>query len=255
MKTDYVDIALIHQLDDLSLLRNEELLAAYSQLKQQGKVRFTGFSTHNAKKTLEQVLNDDIFTDVALIIYNHDEGPSIKPMIEKVRKKGIGTIAMKVFAGRKHGSLKSFISEKVSYPQAAIRWALSNKNIDCCLVTMSSYSHVEEYVAASNTPLDLSDAKMIAKYQEATNKLYCRVSCRECLPACPHQVAINEILRFSMYFEDYQMEKESMRYYAALEKPRKAFPCSACSGECTAACPYGLDVKTKLLHAHNILSG
>ena len=263
MQTDYVDVALIHDLGDLSLLRNEELSAAYSRLKQQGKVRFTGFSTHNAKKTLAQAIqNDDTSTftdtDVVLIIYNHLEGPAIESLLEKVRKKGIGTIAMKVFAGGKHGSLKSFISDKVSYPQAAIRWALSNKNVDCCIVTMSSYSHVEEYVAASNQPLDSVGVQAIDRYQKAAHNHYCRVSCQECLSACPHQVAVNEILRFSMYFEDYKMEKEAMRYYSELPESRKANACFSCSyasdNGCAAACPYGLDIRAKLQHAHRILS-
>ena len=142
----------------------------------------------------------------------------------------------------------------MSYPQAAIRWTLSNKNIDCCIVTMSSYSHVEEYVAASNQPLDISDTQLIARYQNAVKKSYCRVSCSQCLSSCPQQVAVNEILRFRMYFEDYKMEKEAMRYYSELPEPQKAASCQTCTGNCAAACPYGLDIRTRLQQAHEILS-
>lgn len=253
MQTDYVDIAMVHGVSDLSLLKNEEIQAAYAQLKKDGKIRFTGFSTHNAKKTLKQALESD-FGQVILLIYNHMEGKEIEPLIEKVRKKGIGTVAMKVFAGGKHGNLKSLISQEVSYPQAAIRWVLSNSNIDCLIVTMSSYSHVEEYVAASSKPLNRADLEVIAEYQRQADRNYCRVSCNECLAACPNQVAINEVLRYNMYFEDYGMEKEAMRYYAELEKEKKPLNCANCSGNCESACPYGLRVKDKLIHAHEILS-
>jgi len=253
MQTDYVDVAMIHNISDLSLLKNEEFQSAYAQLKKDGKVRFTGFSTHNPKLILKQALETD-FGQVILLIYNHMEGKEIEPLIEKARNKGIGTVAMKVFAGRKHGKLKSIISKDVSYPQAAIRWVLSNPKIDCSIVTLSSYSHVEEYVAASGKPLNRADLEVIADYQYQTNDQYCRVSCSECLEACPNQVAINEVLRYNMYFEDYRMEKEAMRYYAELEEGKKPLNCAICSGKCETACPYGLKVKNKLMRAREILT-
>ncbi len=253
MQTDYVDVAMIHGVSDLSSLENEDLQAAYSQLKQDGKVRFTGFSTHNPKLTLEQALESD-FGQVILFIYNHMEGKEIEPQIEKARQKGIGLVAMKVFAGGKHGNLQSLISKETSYPQAAIRWVLSNPNIDCLIATMSSYSHVEEYVAASGKPLNRADLEVLAEYQHQVDNQYCRVSCQECLEACPHNVAINDVLRYKMYFEDYRMEKEAMRYYKAMEESQKPIVCASCRGSCGSACPYGLQVKEKLIHAHEILS-
>lgn len=253
MHTDYVDIAMVHRIFDLSLLKNEELLSAYFQLKKEGKIRFTGFSTHDAKVTLKQTFDND-FTQVVLFIYNHMEGKEIEPLIQKASKKGIGTIAVKVFAGRKQGNLKPLISQTLSYPQAAIRWVLSNSHVDCCVVTMSSYSHIEEYIPASAKPLNRGDIKVIAEYQSHASNQYCRVSCRECLSACPNGIAINDILRYSMYFEDYKMEKEAMRYYAELEESKKPFKCLSCPGNCESTCPHGLGVREKLIRAHEILS-
>jgi len=253
MQSDYVDIALVHGISDLAILKNEELRAAYSQLKKEGKVRFTGFSTHNAPVTLKQALDED-FAQVILFIYNHMEGKEIEPLIKKVRQKGIGTVAMKIFAGGKHGSLKSLIDKNNSYPQAAISWILSNPGIDCMIPTMSSYSHVEEYVAASGKPLNRKDLEVIAAYQREVHSEYCRVSCSECLTYCPQGVAINDVLRFKMYFEDYRIEKEALLNYAALEEGEKPLSCYACSGYCESACPYQIKVKDKLIHAHDILS-
>ncbi len=254
MQTDYIDIAMVHQANDLAILENEEIQAAYSQMKKEGKIRFTGFSTHNPTLTMKQALDSD-FAQVVLFIYNHMEGKEIEPLIKQVRQKGIGTVAMKIFAGRKQGNLKSLISQDVSYPQAAIRWVMSNPNIDCCIPTMSSYSHVEEYVAASGKPLKRDDLRMLAEYQRQANNQYCRVSCQDCLSSCPDNVAVNDVLRYKMYFEDYRMEREAMRYYAELEESAKPLNCSNCSGYCAKACPFGLEVKSKLAHAHEVLSG
>jgi len=253
MQTDYVDFALTHGVDDLKLLENQELQAGYDQLKKDGKVRFTGFSTHNAKLTLKQALDHD-FVQLVLVIYNHLEGKEIEPLLKQVRQKGIATVAMKVFAGGKQGNLKSMVSQNMSYPQAAIRWVMSNPDIDTCIPTMSSYSHVEEYVAASGQPLTRSDLELISEYQNQTYDQYCRVSCSECLASCPQNVAINNVLRYKMYFEDYKMEKESIRYYADLEDEKKPTNCSKCSGLCERACPFGLKVKEKLIQAHEILT-
>jgi predicted aldo/keto reductase-like oxidoreductase len=254
MQTDYIDIAMVHQANDLAILENEEIQAAYSHMKKEGKIRFTGFSTHNPTLTMKQALDND-FAQVVLFIYNHMEGKEIEPLIKQVHQKGIGTVAMKIFAGGKQGNLKSLTSQEVSYPQAAIRWVMSNPNIDCCIPTMSSYSHVEEYVAASGKPLSRDDLKMIAEYQRQANNQYCRVSCQDCLSSCPDNVAVNDVLRYKMYFEDYRMEREAMRYYAELEEGSKPLNCSNCSGYCEKACPFDLKVKNKLIHAHEILSG
>ena len=253
LQSDYIDVAMVHGVSDMSMLDNEEILSAYSQLKKDGKVRFTGFSTHNAKVTLKQALEKD-FAQVVLVIYNHDEGKEIEPLIEQVHRKGIGTVAMKIFAGGKHGNLKSIISQDVSYPQAAIRWVLSNPNIDCCIPTMSSYSHVEECVSASGKTLNRADLKVIAEYQRQTKNQYCRVSCQDCLASCPQNVVINDVLRFKMYFEDYRMEKEAMRYYNELEESQKPIHCESCPGYCENACRFKLKVKEKLIQAHEILS-
>jgi len=202
MQTDYIDIAMVHQANDLAILENEEIRSVYSQMKKEGKIRFTGFSTHNPTLTMKQALDSD-FAQVVLFIYSHMEGKEIEPLIKQVHQKGIGTVAMKIFAGGKQGNLKSLVSQEVSYPQAAIRWVMSNPHIDCCIPTMSSYSHVEEYVAASGKPLSRADLKMIVAYQNQASDQYCRVSCQGCLSSCPDNVAVNDVLRYKMYFEDY----------------------------------------------------
>ena len=253
MQTDYIDIALAHNVSDLSLLDNQELQEAYFHLVKQGKIRFTGISTHNAKLTLKQALDRD-FVRLVLVIYNHLEGQEIEPLLQKVHEKGIATVAMKIFAGGKQGNLKSLVTQKLSYPQAAIRWVMSNPNIDTCIPTMSSYSHVEEYVAASNQTLSREDLKVIAEYRRQVHDQYCRVSCSECIGSCPENVAINDVLRYRMYFEDYGREKEAMRHYADLDTGMKPLRCSACSGYCEKSCPHGLKVREKLIQAHDILS-
>jgi len=253
LETDYIDIALLHNVSDPSLLENEDVLSAYAQLKKDGKIRFTGFSTHVAQEIFPKLLELN-FYDVTLFIYNHLEGKSFEPLIEQVRKKGIGTIAMKTLAGNKQGSLKSLVNEQLKYSQAAIRWVLANPHMDCCVITMNTFSHVEEYVKASGKPLEKADLEAISKYQSEAGSQYCRVSCRECLSSCPRGVAINDVLRYRMYYEDYRLEKSALQLYAEMEKEKKPLSCGDCPGFCTDACPFGLSVKERLIHSHRLLS-
>ncbi|MBN1223101.1 MAG: aldo/keto reductase, partial [Candidatus Aminicenantes bacterium] len=252
LQTDTIDIALIHQVSDPAILTNNEILAAYDRLKKEGKVRFTGFSTHVAE-TLFPPLLETASYDVVLFVYNHLEGPPLDSLIDKVRAKGIGMIAMKALAGNKQGSLKSLVNEQTKYSQAALGWVLANPSIDCCLITMNTFSHVEEYVAASGKPLDGSSLKALSKYRNEAGALYCRVSCRECLKSCPEGVAINDVLRYSMYFEDYRLERNAIELYGGLAQGRKPINCGACLAPCTGACPFGIPIRDQLLHAHRLL--
>jgi len=253
LQSDYVDIALIHGIADPQLLDHPEIIAAYAQLKKEGKVRFTGFSTHNAPLLLKKSLDSD-FCQIALVIYNHMEGKAIEPLIEQAHKKGIGIIAMKVFAGNQQENIKGLINEKLSYPQAAIRWVLSNPHVACCIVSMASYNHIEEYVSTSGISLQRGDGRTISYYQKQANPVYCRVSCSQCLKVCPQKTAINDVLRYAMYFENYRLEKEAIRYYAELDEACKPLHCHLCKGPCVQACPYGLPVQERLLHSRDILT-
>lgn len=256
MQTDYIDIAFLHGIDDLSLFKNDGIRAAYDQLKKEGKVRFTGFSTHNASVTLKECVKPEYsdFAQVVLFIYNHMEGKPIEPLIAKIHAKGIGTIAMKVLAGGRQGNLKSFVNDKVSYPEAAISWVLANRNVNCAAISMGSFTHVEQYIAASGKALKRDDLALLKKYQKAVDDSYCRVSCSVCESSCPSNVAISDIMRYRMYFEDYGHEKRAIEYYAELDKSKKPLDCTSCSGQCISACRYGLNVKEMLISTHDILT-
>jgi aryl-alcohol dehydrogenase-like predicted oxidoreductase len=252
LQTDTIDIAFIHQVPDPAVLTNDEVLAAYDRLKKEGKVRFAGISTHVAETTFPPLLESSSF-DVVVFVYNHLEGPTLDSLIDKVRAKGIGTIAMKTLAGNKQGSLKSLVNEQRKYSQAALGWVLANASIDCCIITMNTFSHVEEYVAASGKPLTRNSLETLAKYRSEAENLYCRVSCRECLKSCPEGVAINDVLRYAMYFEDYRLERNAIELYGGLVEGRKPINCEACSAPCTGACPFGIPIRDRLLQAHRLL--
>jgi predicted aldo/keto reductase-like oxidoreductase len=252
LQTDYLDVAMVHSVDEPENIAHPEVMAAFTQLKKTGKVRFIGFSTHQADKLLPKAMELGLW-EVVLMIYNHMEGPKVEPLIDQARKQGIGLIAMKVFAGGMQGDLKKLVNGKQRYSQAAIRWVLGNPNIDACIVTLSTFSHVEEYLAASGSPLKHGDKKLLSQYHQNFDRHYCRVSCSECLSSCPYGVEVNSILRYGMYYRYYGMEKTAIQLYKDTNPLKKAFACYGCTGPCRKRCPYELAVQEKLIQCHQLL--
>lgn len=253
LQTDYLDVGMVHAVDDVESLAHEEVIAAFTQLKKDGKIRFTGFSTHKPDVLLPHAIASGLW-EVVLLVYNHMEGFKIEPVIARARKKGIGIIAMKVFAGGMQGDVKNLEDDKSKYSQTAIRWVLSNPMVDACIVTMSTFAHVDEYVSASGVSFKRKDKKILSQYQSRVNEHYCRVSCSECLSSCPHGVAVNDVLRFAMYYRHYGMEKKAIQFYNDLKPLKKPLACFECNAPCMGSCPNGLAVKDKLLEAVEFLT-
>jgi predicted aldo/keto reductase-like oxidoreductase len=59
-------------------------------------------------------------------------------------------------------------------------------------------------------------------------------------------------MRYNHYFVAQGREKHAMQEYARLTRPN-ADACVNCSGECEAACPYNVPVRTLLAQAHENL--
>jgi ferredoxin len=82
--------------------------------------------------------------------------------------------------------------------------------------------------------------------------VHCYQHCGECLGACPEGRAIDDVLRYRMYFEDYGDEKEAIRLYARLD--RQADACLNCGGACGGACPHGVHIQDRMIGAHRLLT-
>ena len=195
----------------------------------------------------------DEIVDVVMFRYNHMESRT-EPLIAALREKGIGTIAMKTLAGGKHGRLREFINDQLSYPQAAIGWVLANNQIDCAVLSMDTYSLVDAYVSASGQQTQRVDSSLLRKYRELVEHTYCCVTCTSCESSCPHNVAISDVMRCEMYYDDYRQPRKALDNYATLADTNKPTACATCEGFCAGACPYGLAVRDRLLRTHRVLT-
>jgi predicted aldo/keto reductase-like oxidoreductase len=163
----------------------------------------------------------------------------------------MGVIAMKTLKGAKHHGLAGFREHADAYSQAALRWVLANPEVSAAVISFSEFQHVDEYLRASGGALSPEDVAILERYDRLIAGSYCAPHCGACLPACPEQLAIDDVLRHRMYFEDYGDQKEAMRLYGRLEK--NASVCVSCSAPCTGTCPIGVPIQERMIGAHELL--
>lgn len=253
LQTDHVDLIHVHSCDRVDRLKAPNIHEAFAKLKEQGKVRFLGVSTHTPN--LEEVANaaiDDGRFDVMMLAYHFGMWGNFGPMLEKAKKHDVAVVAMKTLKGAMHTNLAEFRDERAAYSQAAFKWVLSNPNVSALVVSFWQPEQIDEYLAASGTKPRESDVALLERYDQLTRGDYCQPHCGVCLTACPEQLAINDVLRHRMYFRDYGWEKEGMLRYAKLE--RSASVCASCSAPCTGSCPIGVPIREKMMDAHRLLT-
>lgn len=252
--TDYVDLAHVHSCDDPDRLLSPNLHQAFGELKEEGKLRFLGFSSHtpNLPDVAEAAIDSGQF-DVMMLAYHHGIWPGLSEIIHRARtEQDMGVVAMKTLKGGKHQNLAEFRDESDSYAQAALKWVHSDPDVSCAVISFFEYQHIDEYLYASGKTPTGDDLATLEKYDRLTRDTYCSPHCGACLSSCPRGVPINDILRHRMYFEDYGAQRKGMELYAKLE--RNASLCAGCSAPCESQCPVGISIKARLEKAHEMLT-
>jgi predicted aldo/keto reductase-like oxidoreductase len=252
---DYLDLAHIHACDSLNRLMNPNIHEAFDRLKEQGKLRFLGVSSHTPH--LETVMRHAVDCgrfDVIMVAYNFKNWPDLSNIFRAAKEKGVGVVAMKTLKGARHTALADFTpSERESFAQAAFKWVLSNQDVSGLVVSINSLAQIDEYLHASGRPLQQADADLLEKYDRLVANDYCRPGCGACLASCPYEVPIDDMLRYAMYYENYGQQRLGMEAYARLPATRNASRCVNCQAPCQPACPFELPVKEKLLRADRLL--
>ncbi len=137
--------------------------------------------------------------------------------------------------------------------QAAIRFILGDPRAHTVNLAFSTFEDIDTYLSLSGTSLDGKEEQALAAWRRESSSLYCRHACGLCERACPHQVPVNTIMRYSHYFELNGSEKHAMAKYASIPGEKAAL-CAACSGVCQNSCPHGVPIHGMLALAHRQLS-
>jgi aryl-alcohol dehydrogenase-like predicted oxidoreductase len=253
LQTDWVDLVHIHSCNTVERLMDENVHEAFGRLKQQGKARFLGVSTHtpNLELIADTAIESDRF-DVMMLAYHYGAWPRLGEIIHRAATNDVAVVAMKTLRGAKHRGLLWSRDERDSYTQAAFKWVLSNPSVSCLVISLWESAQLDEFLYASGKRPEPGDHAVLERYQELVAATHCRPHCGVCLDRCPEGLRIDDVLRHRMYFEDYGAQKEAISGYAALEI--KADVCIGCSAACAGACPYGIAISQRTREAHALLS-
>ena len=253
LRTDWVDLIHIHACNSVERLLDENLHEAFDRLKDQGKVRFLGFSSHTPN--LEEVANAAIDSgriDVMMLAYHHGIWPNLAAIVDRAAAADIGVVAMKTLRGGLHKGLDWSRDERDSFTQASFKWVLNNPSVSCLVISLWESGQLDEFLYASGKRPNSNDLAVLDRYAELTTATHCRPHCGICLDSCPENVPINDILRHRMYFEQFGAQKEAMRLYANLSINASA--CTGCSAPCLSSCPDGIPIAERTQQAHRLLT-
>src|SRR5450759_2834243 len=220
-----------------------------TSLKEQGKVRFFGVTTHtNQVQVLNALMEDkDRFFDTALVGYNFKSDNDLKEAIAKAAQKKIGIIAMKTQAG---GYVTDALGP-ISPHRAALKWVLQDKNVTATIPGMRDLTELREDVGAMGLKLSYFDELVLQRYGAAVRPYYCHF-CGKCESTCPNGVAISTINRCIMYAEAYKNMELSRATYREVSAIASASVCLDCQ-TCVARCVNRLDIPAKMARARKIL--
>jgi predicted aldo/keto reductase-like oxidoreductase len=239
---DYVDILYLHSARKKEAVLFEPLMGALQKLKEQGKTRFIGVSTHSNEPEVIQAVTDSKVYDVVLTAYNfrQEHREAMDQALAGANKAGIGVVAMKTQAG-------VYWDEEDQDPinmKAALKWVLQNPNVHTAIPGFTTFDQMELDLSVMEdltlTPEDRKDLHL--GVIDNRPGLYCD-QCNRCVSQCRLSLDIPALMRGYMYAYGYR------NMSAARETVREAVasvsPCSEC-GSCTVHCSKGFDVRQKV---------
>ncbi len=261
---DIVMIQWIDKQDDYAGVTEEGgLLGLAHRLREQGKARFIGLSSHVAPVAEKSVTSGDF--EVLMFPINpafdtlpgrsHMEeidaeanarsrgvDPERRQLYQTCAAEGIGLVGMKPFAGGRFFHLPEAERGGLN-PVRLLSYALSQTGVSAVVPGVKNAEELESVLAF------LSASPEEKEFGEALGRSAWRIEgscvyCNHCLP-CPVGIDVGQTLRLAAIAEQ-GIAHDTRAAYADL--PAKASDCTEC-GSCVERCPFAVDVIPQMRRA------
>lgn len=259
LNRDYIDFYLLHSMgrDSFDKMVSLGVLDYLVQMKQEGIIRYLGFSFHDSYEAFSYILHyhDWDFCQIQLNYMDTDIQAGMKGY-ELTQELNIPLIIMEPVKG---GSLANLPQSAAKYFKAvapdksvasfALRYVASLPNVKVVLSGMSNLDHVTDNLDTFANFSPLNDAEQEA-VQNVTRVLKKRVKngctgCSYCMP-CPYGVDIPE--NFSIW-NNYGIYNNAgstkWSWTKGIADNAKAKNCVEC-GSCEALCPQKISIRENL---------
>lgn len=264
MNIDYLDLYLMHGINDTDML-DRRLLQAGEQMKKSGKTRFFGFSCHGSR--VVQLMNQAAKTggiDAILFRYNFRKygDRELNLAIDACHKAGIGLMAMKTMGSvpKNIESVVRFKSSNFTLGQAKLKSVWADERIDTIVSEMDSVGLARENIAAAKTETDLNamEFQQLNQLAALTANYHCNGCSQICESALNQPIAIADTLRYLMYFESYGKKRRAQELYQTIPLEQRVALSDAASVQdlekASALCPQGIDLAERLTTAQALLT-
>ena len=237
---EYVDILYLHNLKRGQDAQSEPMIKALQDEKKRGRARFIGVTTHAGEPEVIRAAVEAGVYDVVLTAYNFrkDYLEDLRQAVAEAAQAGLGVVAMKTQGG-------VFWDKEKTDPinmKAALKFALQDTNLHTAIPGFTTFDQMQLDLTVMEdltlTEQEYADLRL----DEKTGGLYCQ-ACGQCLPQCPRQLPIPDVMRSYMYAYGYgNLEKaHSLITSLGLEDD----PCGECSS-CNVICAKRFDVKGRV---------
>lgn len=255
---DYVDFYLLHNVGGVRTKKFDEygMWEWVQQKKDEGVIKYLGFSMHDGADALEALLTEHPNMDFVQLQVNYlDWGDPVveaRKCMEIAEKHGVPVVIMEPARGGRLANLPERGKQilKTAEPELsevswAYRFCYFLPNVVSVLSGMSTLDQVKENVTEWKTAKPLSDAdkKVVEQALEALRSvgmIDC-TNCRYCAKDCPAGVKIPEIMSL-MNLEKMTEDREFVKgLYDWQAKDGYASQCTQC-GNCEEMCPQGINI-------------
>ncbi|MCB2292344.1 aldo/keto reductase [Clostridium algoriphilum] len=273
MKLDYVDVGMIHYVDDqkdFDNIFNGEIIKYAKELKEKGIIKSIGLSTHNtdiAFRAVETGIVDVILfsinaaydmlpasEDVNILFEENTfknrtyEGidPKRDKLYQTCENAGVALTVMKGYAAGVLLNGKESPFEKALTPVQCLHYCLTRPAVASVMVGVDNRSQIlaaTVYATSSNKEKDYSD--VIANAPRSSFSGHC-MYCGHCAP-CSKKIdiaSVNKYLDLALIQDD--VPETLKNHYDLLE--HHASECIEC-GACMKNCPFGVDIINKMKQA------
>lgn len=246
--TDYFDFYLLHGMDETYISDYmdpaKDYLGFLQRQKEEGRIRYLGFSSHAAPETLARFLDWFDGFDMALIQLNYLDYVMLeaKEQYELLTEHGIPVWVMEPVKGGRlatlneeaAGILKEAAPER-SLSSWAFRFLMGLPNVQTILSGMSSVEQLLDNVKtfAKPDPLNQKEEKALERARDIFMKdlgVPCS-GCRYCCAACPEELDIPLLIKG---YNEQSISGETWRIaeLASAKGPEQCIRCEACLKHC-----------------------
>jgi predicted aldo/keto reductase-like oxidoreductase len=252
LRTDYVDAYFLHGLrgDQIGLLSEPSVKAAFEALKKSGKIRFCGLSCHDGR--LPEVVEAAAacgWLDQIMIQFNFRTMTvdAVRRAVDAASKANLGVVAMKTQAGAGQfreadvaPKFNEFRAAGIKKEQAAIKAVFADQRIHAVVSEMTNREQLRENSAATREPITPTQSRLLEEHRQRTAHLYCH-GCGHLCETAAKGVPVATVLRYLRYYEVYGKREQARELYQALP-PEARDLAAADLAAAEAACPHGLPV-------------